>query len=175
MLHLTKRYLVLLITVSFTLFFNCAAIAAKSYDAPPIKGISSWINSEPLDIKNLKGKVVLVDFWSYVCPHCLHSLPHVVALNDKYSKQGLVVIGVHVKQARSMQDLKAAIKEHGITYPVAVDNNLATARQYHVHQLPTFFLINKDGKVVYTASGGDNNATLDRKIRELLEENNQKG
>src|SRR5262245_50836468 len=100
-------------------------VAAAQQNAPNFVGISKWFNSQPLNVADLRGKVVLVDFWTYGCVNCVNTLPHVVALDTKYRDRGLVVIGVHTPEfpfERSASNVQAALKRHGITYPVAQDN-----------------------------------------------------
>lgn len=161
------RILVIVGAVVSAFFYNVDSLARTSYSAPAFRGITTWLNSEPLVLKNLKGKVVLVDFWSYQCPHCLHSLPYVTSWYSKYAKDGLVIIGVHVK-GNDVNAVKQALKEHNITYPVAIDSNLSTVKSFHARQLPTFYLINREGKVVYTVVGQDNYSTIEQKIKDQL-------
>ena len=101
-------------------------IAAAQGTAPDFTGIGKWYNSAPLNIADLRGKVVLVNFWTYGCVNCINALPHVVALNEKYKDRGLVVVGVHTPEfpfERSAANVQSALKRHGITYPVAQDND----------------------------------------------------
>ncbi len=105
------------------------AVAAVQSTAPDFAGISNWFNSAPLNIANLRGKVVLVDFWTYGCVNCVNTLPHVTELYAKYKDRGLVVVGVHTPEfpfERSAANVQAALKRHGITYPVAQDNDSQT-------------------------------------------------
>ena len=102
------------------------AVAAAEGTAPNFAGISNWFNSAPLNMADLRGKVVLVDFWTYGCVNCVNTLPHVTELYAKYKDRGLVVVGVHTPEfpfERSAANVQAALKRHGITYPVAQDNN----------------------------------------------------
>src|ERR1700753_4107913 len=95
---------------------------------PGLSGASGWINSPPLTAKQLRGKVVLVDFWTYSCINCLRAIPYVKAWADKYKDHGLVVIGVHAPEFAFEKDLgnvKNAVAQLGIDYPVAIDNNYA--------------------------------------------------
>jgi len=97
--------------------------------APNFVGISKWFNSAPLSISDLRGKVVLVDFWTYGCYNCVNTLPYVTKLYDTYKDKGLVVVGIHTPEfpfERSAGNVQAALKRHGITYPVAQDNDSAT-------------------------------------------------
>ena len=102
--------------------------------APNFVGIKTWLNSAPLNIAELRGKVVLVDFWTYGCYNCVNTLPHVTRLYDTYKDKGLVVVGIHTPEfafEKSTDAVLAAIKRHGIRYPVAQDNEYATWNAYH--------------------------------------------
>jgi thiol-disulfide isomerase/thioredoxin len=142
--------------------------------APELTGIDHWINSGPLTMQQLRGKVVLVDFWAYSCVNCIDVLPHVKDWNQKYKDQGLVVVGVHTPEypfERQTDNVTAAVKRLGITYPVAQDNRYATWNAYDNQYWPAFYLVDKKGRVVYTHFGeGDYNAT-ETKIKALLAEN----
>ena len=97
-----------------------AQIAMAQQTAPDFAGINNWFNSAPLNIAGLRGKVVLVDFWTYGCVNCVNTLPHVTELYAKYKDRGLVVVGIHTPEfpfERSASNVQAALKRHGITYP----------------------------------------------------------
>src|SRR6516162_408082 len=108
-------------------------VAALQGSAPNFVGITNWFNSAPLSMASLRGKVVLVDFWTYGCVNCVNTLPHVTQLYAKYRDRGLVVVGVHTPEfpfERSAANVQAALKRHGITYPVAQDNDSQTWNAY---------------------------------------------
>jgi len=139
--------------------------------APEFTGIDKWLNSEPLTIKQLRGKVVLVDFWTYTCSNCINTLSNVKDWNQKYKDQGLVVVGVHTPEypfERDTRNVEKAIKRFGITYPVAQDNEYATWGAYNNQYWPAFYLIDKQGKVVYTHFGEGNYAQTEAQIQALL-------
>ncbi|MCX4163560.1 MULTISPECIES: thioredoxin family protein [Paraburkholderia] len=139
--------------------------------APEFTGISTWLNSDPLTIQKLRGKVVLVDFWTYTCINCINTLPYVKSWNQKYKDQGLVVVGVHTPEypfERDTDNVKTAIKRFGITYPVAQDNQYATWRAYDNQYWPAFYLIDKKGQVVYTHFGEGDYAQTEAAIQALL-------
>ena len=97
--------------------------------APNFTGIDRWFNSAPLNITDLRGKVVLIDFWTYGCYNCVNTLPHVTRLYDIYKDKGFVVVGVHTPEfpfEKSAGNVETALKRHGIRYPVAQDNEFAT-------------------------------------------------
>jgi thiol-disulfide isomerase/thioredoxin len=139
--------------------------------APEFTGIDKWLNSDPLTMRQLRGKVVLVDFWTYTCINCIHTLPYVKGWYSKYKDQGLVVVGVHTPEypfEHSTDNVKDAIKQYGIQYPVAQDNNYATWGAFNNEYWPAVYLIDKQGRVVYSHFGeGDYNQT-EAKIRDLL-------
>ena len=104
------------------------ATAAAQATAPDFVGLGNWYNSAPLKLADLRGKVVLVNFWTYGCVNCVNTLPHVTGLYAKYKDRGLVVVGIHTPEfpfERSASNVQAALKRHGITYPVAQDNDFA--------------------------------------------------
>ncbi len=102
-------------------------------EVPPLAGATQWLNSPPLTTAGLRGKVVLVDFWTYSCINCLRTLPYVRAWAEKYRDQGLVVVGVHAPEfafERDLGNVKKAVSDLGIDYPVAVDNQYAIWRAF---------------------------------------------
>jgi thiol-disulfide isomerase/thioredoxin len=97
------------------------------------KSSGEWINSEPLTLDALKGKVVLVDFWTYTCINCIRTLPHLTALYDKYKAQGLEIVGIHTPEfefEKNYDNVKAATVKYGIKYPVVLDSNYGTWQAY---------------------------------------------
>jgi thiol-disulfide isomerase/thioredoxin len=160
--------------------FLCAVAAQadtlkNSYPAPEITGIEKWLNSEPLTLKQLKGKVVLVDFWTYTCINCIRTLPYVKRWHEKYKDQGLVVIGMHTPEfpyERKTENVMEALKRFDIKYPVAQDNGYATWEAYNNRYWPATYLINKKGQVVYTHFGEGRYEETENAIRALLAEPN---
>lgn len=148
-----------------------AGALSKSVAAPEFSGIEKWLNSEPLTLQQLRGKVVLVDFWTYTCINCINTLPYVKAWHQKYKDQGLVVVGVHTPEypfERSTDNVKTALKRFGISYPVAQDNRYATWSAYNNQYWPAFYLIDKKGQVVYTHFGEGQYAQTEAAIKNLL-------
>ena len=141
--------------------------------AAEIEGITAWINSDPLTIAELRGKVVLVDFWTYTCINCIRTLPFLKLWNSRYADDGLVIIGVHSPEFEFEKDFdnvtKATIDE-GVVWPVALDNDFATWQNYSNRYWPAKYLIDKDGVVQYSHFGEGRYAETEEKIRELLEE-----
>jgi thiol-disulfide isomerase/thioredoxin len=116
-----------------------ATLTSPHTAAPNFVGVKAWLNSGPLDIADLRGKVVLVDFWTYGCYNCVNTLPHVTRLYDTYKDKGFIVVGVHTPEfpfEKSTDNVQAAIKRYGIRYPVAQDNEYATWNAYHNQYWP---------------------------------------
>ena len=145
--------------------------AATQGTAPDFAGISNWFNSKPLNIADLRGKVVLVDFWTYGCVNCVNTLPHVTDLYAKYKDRGLVVVGVHTPEfpfEKSAGNVQAALKRHGITYPVAQDNDSATWNAYRNQYWPAQYIIDQNGKIVFQHEGEGRYDEIDRTVAKLL-------
>jgi len=141
--------------------------------APSFVGISNWINSEPLTMKELRGKVVLIDFWTYTCINCIRTLPYITSWYEKYKDQGLVVIGVHTPEfefEKDTENVKRAISQYGITYPVAQDNDFRTWDAYSNRYWPAKYLIDKDGKIRYFHFGEGKYEETEKAIQDLLKE-----
>jgi len=140
---------------------------------PSLSGAVQWLNSPALSNESLKGKVVLVDFWTFDCINCKHTLPYVKDWAKKYEKDGLVVIGVHTPEygfERIIDNVKDKVKEYGITYPVAIDNNYAIWRNFENQYWPAHYLIDAKGQVRYTHFGEGSYDTQEKMIQQLLEE-----
>ena len=143
----------------------------KPYEAPAIEGIQQWFNSEALDVADLKGKVVLIDFWTYSCINCIRTFPYIKTWHEKYKDQGLVIIGVHSPEFAfegKPENVAKALKKFDLTYPVAMDNDFTTWRNYENRYWPAHYLIDKNGKVVYTHFGEGNYDVTENNIRYLL-------
>jgi thiol-disulfide isomerase/thioredoxin len=144
---------------------------------PGLAGATGWINSPPLTAKQLRGKVVLVDFWTYSCINCLRAVPYVRAWADKYKDSGLVVIGVHTPEfdfEGQMPNVEKAVKKFGITYPVALDNNQAIWNAFHNEYWPAHYFIDAKGKVRFEHFGEGDYDQSERWIQKLLKEANAK-
>lgn len=113
-------------------------------------GATEWINSRPLTLADLRGKVVLVQFWTFACYNCLNALPHVKALEAKYRDKGLVVIGVHTPELpheRALSNVRSEVKRLGIRYPVVIDNDYKIWRAYHNEYRPAAYYADATGKI----------------------------
>ncbi len=142
-----------------------------------LTGATGWINSAPLTAKQLKGKVVLVDFWDYSCINCIRAIPYVRAWADKYKDSGLVVIGVHTPEfdiEKQMPNVQKAVNKFGITYPVALDNNYAIWNAFHNQYWPAHYFIDAKGKVRYEHFGEGEYDQSEQWIQGLLKEANAK-
>ena len=146
--------------------------------APEIRGISKWLNaSGPQTLASLKGKVVLIDFWTYSCINCLRTLPHVEAWYNKYHSSGFEVIGVSTPEFAFEKDpnnVASAIKRSGIPYPVALDNDYKTWNAYNNQYWPAEYLIDATGKIRRTEFGEGNYPESEQAIRTLLANAGQK-
>jgi cytochrome c biogenesis protein CcdA/thiol-disulfide isomerase/thioredoxin len=140
---------------------------------PSLSGAVEWINSPALTNESLKGKVVLVDFWTFDCINCKRTLPYVKDWVKKYEKDGLVVVGVHTPEygfERIIDNVKDKVKEYGITYPVAIDNNYAIWRNFDNQYWPAHYLIDAKGQVRFTHFGEGRYDDQEKMIQQLLEE-----
>jgi DNA-binding beta-propeller fold protein YncE len=150
-----------------------AADDETTVPAPDFTGANGWINTDkPLSIKDLKGQVVLLDFWTYCCINCMHVFPDLKYLEDKYRNQPLVIIGVHsgkFDEEKDAQNILAAVLRHNITHPVAVDNDYKIWDAYGVNSWPTLILIDPQGNVVGSLSGEGHRDELDQTIQKLLD------
>lgn len=139
--------------------------------APEITGIINWINSPPLSLMQLRGKVVLIDFWTYSCINCLRTLPYIEKWFDDYSDKGLVVIGVHTPEfefEKDPQNVSEAVARLGVKYPVAQDNDYKTWIAYHNHYWPAHYLINPEGNIQMVHFGEGGYVETENAIRELI-------
>ncbi len=144
---------------------------SNPYPMPPIEGISYWINSPPINPDDLKGKVILIDFWAYSCINCIRTLPYLKDWYAKYKDKGFLIIGVHSPEFQFEHDfsnVKNAVKKYGIRYPVALDNRFTTWKNYHNLFWPAHYLINKEGNVVYQHFGEGAYDVTENNIRYLL-------
>jgi cytochrome c biogenesis protein CcdA/thiol-disulfide isomerase/thioredoxin len=140
-----------------------------------LSGATDWINSPPLTADQLKGKVVLVDFWTYSCINCLRTLPYLRAWADKYNDNGLVVIGVHTPEfpfEKDLSNVQKAVHEFGITYPVAMDNNNKIWNAFSNQYWPAHYFIDATGKVRFHHFGEGSYDESERWIQDLLKERN---
>nr|WP_307601152.1 thioredoxin family protein [Variovorax boronicumulans] len=149
-----------------------ASPGLKDYGrAPEFVGIEKWLNSGPLTMQGLAGKVVLVDFWTYTCINCIRTLPHVVRWYETYKDQGFVVVGVHSPEfayERSTRNVQDAIERFDIRYPVAQDNGFTTWKAYNNQYWPAFYLVDAKGQVMRQHFGEGEYAEMEAVIQALL-------
>jgi cytochrome c biogenesis protein CcdA/thiol-disulfide isomerase/thioredoxin len=141
--------------------------------APDFMPSGQWYNSQPLTLKDLRGKVVLVDFWTYSCINCQRTLPYIRTWWDKYKDQGLVIVGVHAPEfefEKNPDNVAQAIKDFKLQYPIFQDNDFKTWRAYNNHYWPAKYLIDKDGYIRYTHFGEGKYDETEKAIQILLEE-----
>ncbi|RDK07938.1 thioredoxin family protein [Cupriavidus lacunae] len=150
-----------------------SAPPANGSAAPEFTGINQWLNSPPLSMQALRGKVVLVDFWTYSCVNCINTLPHVKQWYEKYKDQGLVVVGVHTPEyafEKSTANVEAALSRLDVRYPVAQDNAYGTWSAFRNEYWPALYLIDADGRIVYQHFGEGGYAKTEAVIQKLLAE-----
>ena len=169
------RSITLTMSAALALLFlpGGTALAAGNIGAtaPEFAGIDTWLNSDPLTMKGLRGKVVLIDFWTYSCINCLRTLPYVTKWYDTYKDMGFVVIGIHTPEfgfERVTRNVETAIQRFGIKYPVAQDNEYRMWQAYDNHYWPADYLVDQNGKIVATHFGEGNYDKTEDEIRKLL-------
>ena len=146
---------------------------AEGSIAPELTGTQAWINSGPLKIHDLRGKVVLIDFWTYTCINCIRTFPYLKIWHSKYADDGLVIIGVHAPEfqfERKLENVQQAVTDYGISWPVVQDNEFETWKVYRNRSWPAKYLIDKGGILRYFHFGEGAYAKTERQIRDLLEE-----
>jgi cytochrome c biogenesis protein CcdA/thiol-disulfide isomerase/thioredoxin len=138
-----------------------------------LSGAVSWLNSPPLSLKDLRGKVVLVDFWTYSCINCLRTLPYIRAWAEKYKDHGLVVVGVHTPEfafEKDVDNVRRAVGDLGVGYPVALDNDYAIWNSFDNSAWPAHYLIDANGRIREHHFGEGHYAETEQTIQALLEE-----
>jgi thiol-disulfide isomerase/thioredoxin len=155
-------------------FDDCAATPAGLQDcgaAPELTGVTAWLNSEPLTLDALRGKVVLVDFWTYSCINCQRTLPYLTRWHDEYADDGLVILGVHSPEF-AFERVEGNVRDNaarlGVRYPVALDNDFATWRAYHQRFWPAHYLVDQEGTVRQVHYGEGAYDETEALIRDLL-------
>ena len=152
---------------------TASAAAPTGPVAPEFVGITQWLNSEPLTLAELRGKVVLVDFWTYSCINCIRTLPYLRDWHEKYARHGLVMVGVHAPEfdfEKDEQNVRDAIARQRVAWPVAMDNRHVTWDAYRNRYWPRKYLLDQNGVQRYDVIGEGRYEETEKKIRELLEE-----
>jgi cytochrome c biogenesis protein CcdA/thiol-disulfide isomerase/thioredoxin len=150
---------------------DSSVLNVRPTPAPELQGLTSWINSKPQTLAGLKGKVVLVDFWTYSCINCIRTLPYIKTWYQTYKNDGFIVLGINTPEfafEHNPENVQAAVKSFGITYPVALDNNYDTWNAFGNNSWPADYLIDKNGAIRYTAVGEGDYSTTEKAIQELL-------
>jgi thiol-disulfide isomerase/thioredoxin len=148
-----------------------AKSAPEGKSLPEFTGIQEWLNSSPISTADLKGNVVLIQIWTFACINCQRTLPYVTKWHETYAKQGLKVVGIHTPEfpfERDINQIKAALNKHRITYPIAVDNQHKMWSAYNNEYWPHLFLADRRGIIQYDHIGEGAYDTTERKIRQLL-------
>jgi thiol-disulfide isomerase/thioredoxin len=151
----------------------CAALATERA-LPSLSGATEWLNSKPLTPGELRGRVVLVDFWTYTCVNWLRTLPYVRAWAEKYRDQGLVVIGVHTPEfpfEKDIDNVRWAAKDMAVTYPIAVDSDYSVWRAFDNNYWPAAYLADVNGRIRFHHFGEGAYQETERAIQRLLGEN----
>ena len=141
--------------------------------APELEEVSDWIQTEPFTIESLRGGVVLIDFWTYTCVNCIRTLPYLKSWHDKYADLGLTIVGVHSPEfefEKLRVNVEKSMEEHGLEYPVILDNDFGTWQAFENRAWPAKYLIDKDGIIRYNHFGEGAYDETEEYIRELLVE-----
>ncbi len=139
--------------------------------APELTGIRAWINSDPLTMASLRGKVVLVEFWTFACINCIHVQPYVKAWSERYADAGLVVLGVHTPELsfeRELSNVRDAVAKADLRYPVAFDPDFATWNAYRNSYWPALYFVDRTGRIRHTHFGEGDYDGSEQVLRELL-------
>jgi len=148
------------------------SISGATEKAPEFRKSGVWINSTPLTLKSLKGKVVLVDFWAFDCAPCTEAMPHIRELYSKYESKGLVIVGVHVPRTddeKNVTKLREAVQRMEIRFPVVTDNSQKIWSDYRCDLWPTVFVIDRNGAIRYSHGGVGRYDDLEGSIQTLLD------
>ncbi len=150
---------------------SLSVAAASTGSLPEFQGISQWLNSPPLSVADLKGSVVLVQFWTFACINCQRTLPYVTRWHRQYASHGLKVVGIHTPefpQEKDVDNVKRALQRHQITYPVPMDNDYKTWNAYNNGYWPHLFLADRQSLIRYDHVGEGAYEETEQTIRKLL-------
>ena len=167
-----RHHRLLRVVISFLLLGVTAGpgLAIAATEIPPLEA-TRWVNSAPLTAEALRGKVVLVDFWEYTCINWIRTSPYVKAWNRDYAKFGLVVVGVHAPEfefGKRPENIDRGIRDHGLTYPIAIDNDFAVWQAFGNDAWPAKYLFDAQGKLVNRWVGEGSYDQIESEIRRLL-------
>jgi thiol-disulfide isomerase/thioredoxin len=164
--------MVLAFALASAMFAVEARAAAVPREAPEVSG-EQWINAEPMRLAELRGRVVLVEFWTFACVNCRNVEPYVNAWHKRYADQGLVVIGVHTPELpheRDVDNVRRYVRERGLAYPIVIDGAFDTWRRYENRAWPAMYLIDKRGLIRYVNVGEGDYERTEHTIHTLLGE-----
>jgi thiol-disulfide isomerase/thioredoxin len=155
--------------------FRSSSYAYKSSESAtaPDLAAGNWINSEPLKLNDLRGRVVLIEFWTFGCYNCRNTLPFIKGWHDRYRDKGLTVVGVHspeFDEERDVEKVRSEVASLGIRYPVVTDNDYQTWNAYNVEAWPTIFLLDKQGRIRWKHVGEGDYDEAEQLIQKLLAE-----
>jgi thiol-disulfide isomerase/thioredoxin len=183
-LALATVALVIVAAVLFTVVKNPPPAATASstggqvlpvgerHEAPNFTGIDGWLNTTPLTLAGLRGKVVLIDFWTFSCVNCVRTIPHLKVLYDDYKDRGFVIVGVHSPEfdfEKVPANVASAVTRLGVTWPVAIDSELATWSAYQNQFWPAEYLLDQQGRIAYTSFGEGDYPKTDAAVAQLLD------
>jgi len=150
-----------------------ATLGATAQVGPRLAGANAWLNTPPLGDAELRGKVVLVDFWTYTCINWLRTLPYVRAWAEKYRAYGLVVVGAHTPEfafEKNLDNVRRAVRDMGVAFPVAIDNDYAIWRAFGNNAWPAVYLVDAQGRVRFRHLGEGEYDSTEKMIQQLLTE-----
>jgi len=142
-------------------------------EMPSLEGGIGWINSAPITRESLRGKIAIIEIWTFACINCLHALPHVKETAERYREKGLVTIGVHTPELpreRPRANVEAAIKKLGVTFPVVLDNNFTIWKAFKNEYWPSIYLVDRKGRIRFHHDGEGQYAEIDAAVALLLAE-----
>ena len=154
------------------LAFTVSGVSAVQAESiPSLKGGAAWINSPPLSRSDLRGKVVLVDFWEYTCVNCVRTFPFLRKMYREYASRGLVIVGIHTPEftfGRIRSNVESAVRKFGLPYPVVMDNRMVLWDRFHNHYWPAEYLYDRSGNLQYHSIGEGDYAGMEAQIRAAL-------
>ena len=165
-------FLLFFVATTFILISGFSPVTELKVKAPDISS-TQWINSDPLNWEKLKGKVVIVEFWTFDCYNCKNVEPYIKTWYQKYQTKGLEIVGVHSPEfdhERDINNVQEYVKDHAITYPVAIDNDFQIWRRFSNRYWPAMYIVDKKGNVRYRFIGEGNYQKIEKAINKLLAE-----
>lgn len=154
-----------------SIFTKKSAHRNSHISAPEFVGIEAWINSTPLTMEQLRGQVVLVDFWTYDCINCINTLPYIKKWHQRYKDKGLVVVGIHTPEfsfERLPNNVQKAVRRFDITYPVAQDNRYKTWTAWGTEAWPTLYLVDREGRIIFKHVGEGDYEHIEQQIQKAI-------